>query len=699
MDAQEQNFVEIPLEAFHNEKSVELVGLISSQTLNISIPRGWLLGEENWLEIKFRKSDLLDLAGSSVTISLNGSHVSSHRLTQLSETKQQILIPANMFTQGNNTLTFAGTLYLPDDQGTNCQDWDNPARWLSIEPGGLLHLSFVRRELSMDLSDFPQVFIEPLEEYLPDSARRQTLIVLPEDSTQDDLTSLSIISYTLGSTAETNYDWKPEIVTMSQLRPDIAANRNIVFIGETPPEFQDLVSKDKNYVALLPSPRGVGNAILLIGDKNRQDGFSPASVFSDPARGILLHGNVAYLDPYVPTAPQPFLDNFSFEDLGYPDRTARGIGQQNLIYSLYIPYDIDPTQVKLNLHLVHSPDLDLQNSSFTVYLNGYSVAGILPNALSSTGTPITIGLPAQKFRPGINFVRIRLDLYPPYTSCTRAPEAVWATILNSTTLEVAHRKHPPIPSLEHFPLPFGEYPGVLYVIPDQYDQIDLDYVSRLSFMFGTSARKSEYPPGVITASKFLQMGSSHHNVILLGLPSRNLATMSANALLPQPFTDDGKALQRGYGVYLPTADADASLGLMQIIPSPWANGGTVLVLTGNDQKGLGWTLDVILDTALRDQFAGNVMVIGSANRSEASGESPGQQGSQPMFQQIADASNIPLIGPVLQRSGQAFLIPALFAVGIALILVVSILWVWRRVQNRNTPDIIEKSDEPEQNEL
>jgi hypothetical protein len=116
VDAQEQNFVEIPLEAFHDEQSIELLGLISSQTLNISIPRGWLLGEENWLEIKFRKSDLLDLVGSSVTISLNGSHVSSHRLTQLSETKQQILVPANMFTQGNNTLTFTGTLYLPDDR-------------------------------------------------------------------------------------------------------------------------------------------------------------------------------------------------------------------------------------------------------------------------------------------------------------------------------------------------------------------------------------------------------------------------------------------------------------------------------------------------------------------------------------------------------------------------------------------------------
>src|SRR4030095_41224 len=75
--AQSQSFVEIPLETFNEEQPIELLGLISSQTLNFPIPQSWLPGEENWIEIKPRASSLLDLKRSSVTIQLNGLQVAS----------------------------------------------------------------------------------------------------------------------------------------------------------------------------------------------------------------------------------------------------------------------------------------------------------------------------------------------------------------------------------------------------------------------------------------------------------------------------------------------------------------------------------------------------------------------------------------------------------------------------------------------
>ncbi len=99
---QDLNFVEIPLETFHDEKPVGLSGLISSQTLNIPVPQSWLLGEGNWLELKLAPSPLLNLAKSSLTISLNGLQIGSYNLRNVPKTKQRIHIPANMFTQGNN---------------------------------------------------------------------------------------------------------------------------------------------------------------------------------------------------------------------------------------------------------------------------------------------------------------------------------------------------------------------------------------------------------------------------------------------------------------------------------------------------------------------------------------------------------------------------------------------------------------------
>jgi cellulose synthase subunit len=696
--AEDLNFVEIPLETFHDEKPVELQGLISSQTLNIPIPQNWLINEGNWLELKITASPLLDSARSSLTISLNGLQVNSYRFTSIPGTRQHILIPANMFTQGNNTLTFTGTLYLPDDPQTNCQNWDDPSRWAAIDPGGLLHLSFARRDLQVDLSNFPQILIEPLEKYLPEGARRQTLIVLPENITQDDLTSLSTISYELGSHADVNNDWRPEIVTENQLNTDTTANRNIIFIGQAPTEFQAKVGNDKDSVALFPSPWGIGNAVMVIGDQNRQDGFTPASIFSDRAKSILLHGNIAYVDQDPLPEPQPFRNNFSFEDLGYLDRTVRGIGQQNLIYSLYIPYEIEPVLANLNLGLVHSPDLDILNSSFTVYLNGFSIAGILPNSRSSTAEPVTIGLPAKRFRRGINFIRVTFDLHVPHSSCERALESVWATILNSSTLEINYRNHTPIPSLKDFPLPFSDYPGFVYVIPDQYDQKDLGYISRLSFMLGTSSHQSNRPPEVLTASNFAQKGTKYPNVVLVGLPSANSVTRNANDLLPQPFAKVGNSLEDGYGVYLPTSNRDASLGLLQMIPSPWRKGGTVLVLTGNDPQGLEWTWDAILNPALRGNFTGNVMVVGSANRIGTSGTVSAQENPQVVFQQVADAGNIPIIGPILQKSSKIFPLPALVAIGIALFLVICVLWIIRVAKHISIQFVNEKTDETEEDE-
>jgi hypothetical protein len=188
---------------------------------------------------------------------------------------------------------------------------------------------------------------------------------------------------------------------------------------------------------------------------------------------------------------------------------------------------------------------------------------------------------------------------------------------------------------------------------------------------------------VLTASHFQQQSTEYRNVILVGLPSENSVTRSANDLLPQPFEEDGNSLLNGYGIYLPTSDRDASLGLMQIMRSPWVEGGTVLILTGNDPQGLAWAWDTILDPTSRAQFAGNVMLVGSQNRTEA---------SSLVVQQVADVGNIPIIGSWLQGSGKVISIPVLVAIGTALFLIVLISWSIRWARPRKMRNVIESAE-------
>jgi hypothetical protein len=92
------------------------------------------------------------------------------------------------------------------------------------------------------------------------------------------------------------------------------------------------------------------------------------------------------------------------------------------------------------------------------------------------------------------------------------------------------------------------------------------------------------------------------------------------------------------------------------------------------------------------------MVVGSANRSQTAGELSAPSTLQTLFQQIADAGNIPLIGPLLQRYGRDFLGPAGVAVGSALLLTVCVWWFLRVIRNRNASTPVRKEAELEEHE-
>jgi cellulose synthase subunit len=640
--------IDIPLQTLNSDQPINLVGLISTQTIEIPIPTDWNITVQSWLDLDLTASESLDPARSSVTISLNGSQVTSLPLDKATHAIQRIGIPPSFFTQGKNTLSFSAVLYLPDDVATNCAGWEDPSRWLLVGPQSKLHLSLQKKAVASDLSHFPEVFLQSLNRYLPDG-EDQVMFVLPNVTTQDDLNALSAIAFFLGHEGGTSFTLHPQPLTESQFNSLQTKNSNVIFINNIPPQLKKDISTEKNAVAMFPSPWNPGKTIMVIFDKNRDDGYTPALVLGDPERKVLLTGNIAYLDRIRPRTPPAFKNKYSFEELGYLDRTVRGIGKENLIYRVNIPYNIDPALATLTLQLAHSPDLDIRTSSFSIVLNGFTIASILPTAQNASREPIQVDLPPNRFRPGINFIRFSFDLHLPYSSCEKAPESVWATIFNNTTLEFTKRERTPTASLKDFPMPFSdETPGFSFVTPNQLDDQILARLAQLASIVGASSYYGYKPPNVLTADQYLLSENPQVNYIFIGSPFENAAIQKVNEFLPQPFTKDFKQLQEGYGVFIPSYDQNASTGLLQIIPSPWVKNGTILVLTGTDIKGMDWAWSVILDPSARSQFSGNLMVVGSDQRMASSFEenSPG-----PIFQQSPVLINIPIVGKLLQRSG------------------------------------------------
>ncbi len=662
----------MPLAFFNGDKPVQMKGLISTQTLDLPISGRHVITEESWLELEIDASPLLDPQRSSLTITLDDSQISTTRLTEVAGGKKHIVIPPKFFHSGTNHLRFTALLYLTTDIEGVCQNWNDPARWLNIASTSLVRLGTSLGKRRLDLSTFPEGFVDPLDAYQDGEKTARTLFVLPDAPTKDDLHALASLSYTLGTQALPALAWKPEVIRIAQLTPALATGHSLVLVNVFPPELGERVPADKDYIVLQESPWDATRPLLLVADSDRLDGATPVDAFSDPIKKVLLTGSQVFLDPVSAKNPPEFRNSYSLEDLGYPDRTVRGIGESNLTYRFFLPYDIDLNTASLTLDLNHSQDLAIDESSIMIFVNGYSIAGIIPNKRSANLLPIEVSIPPHRLHPGENFLRISFDLKVNYSSCEKLPDSIWATILQSSTIKTQFIKRSPLPPvLKTFPMPFSDNPTAMFVVPDQADSLTLYNVARLSYLFGQSAMLANHPPSAVKASEFIpEMAPA--NVILVGLPAQNPLIMQVNSLLPQPFTEDGLALEEGYGIYAPVENENTPLGLVQILPSPWKPSGVLLVVTGQKDQGLGWAWDILLNRAQWSHFDGNLMIAGADEQTVFSGSTP-----PAVFQTTADVSSIPFIGHFLQSIEPGNLIPAVVSIFASFLLVLLVLFILR----------------------
>lgn len=671
--------IEIPLSDLNGGQPVKLSGLIASANLEVHIPDTLQVVDQSLLSIRINSSELVDQDRSSLTIMVNEQQVSSHGLSEFTGGMLRIDLSSRMFHQGLNILTITAMLHLPDDNETTCSNWDDPSRWLEIGPDSSLRLVVRPTDLPLDLAYFPRAFIQPVDRYVTGTGKNEITFVLPEEPAQDDLSSLVSLSYLFGHDAGGDFNWQPTVI--SENSSDIKAfeNRGVVLLRSMEQVVIPPTQTGIDFILMRNSPWDLSQPLLYLSDQTPQDGFSPVQMLGDPVRRAMLRTNLAYLEPGMIQPPEPLQSEYTFEQLGYLNRTVRGIGEASLIYSVFIPYNIELTNSFLRLVVSHSPDLDVDNSSILVHLNGFTVAGIVPTARSARFEPIEVNLPASRFRPGENFIRLTFDLQLPYSSCERAPQSVWASVDSSSSLHMNFNQVVRTPTLADYPMPYSDYPGVAFVIPDEYDLKTLERIAGLAFQLGQSSQLAYRPPTVFTASNFIPENADGLNLILVGLPTENRHILAINRLLPQPFSDDGKGLEPGYGVYLPEPNQQAAIGLLETLTSPWSSGMVVLVVTGTDAQSLDWTWEVLLDPAYTKKFSGNVMMVGSdARLTESDGAPP-----DITFMNSPEVSHLPVVGNLFQKLEPSNVFPVLVSIETALLALLALLAVLRwRDRNR-----------------
>ncbi|MCI0184860.1 cellulose biosynthesis cyclic di-GMP-binding regulatory protein BcsB [Sulfoacidibacillus ferrooxidans] len=148
-------------------------------------PTTWRLGPGAGLHLDMKNSALLD-SSSAVIISVNGSPVLSHRLSDVTANGLRLFVPFphGLSTGEPVTVAVMVEMFLPRN---NCSENSGDLRrYVTIDPDSWFDLPHYN-ESSSNLSDFPNAYLDNQSDLEP------TTVIVPNHPTSDELTALARI--------------------------------------------------------------------------------------------------------------------------------------------------------------------------------------------------------------------------------------------------------------------------------------------------------------------------------------------------------------------------------------------------------------------------------------------------------------------------------------------------------------------------
>ena len=214
------------------------------------IPPGQTVSDESYLELHFSHSSLINYNTSGLTISLNGTVISSvsfsEETTQL--TVVEMNLPPSAFIQGTNNLLIQVQL-IPYD---SCTDLTNfISTWATLFSDSNLHLPLVTDTTSvadeLNLSTYPDNMVAGM-------AAGKVTFILPEDEPASWKSAVQI-AFEMGDQLDESLD-QISVQYQGSLNEDELAEQNVVLIG-TPSQLPLIYE----WSSVLPAPFESGSSV------------------------------------------------------------------------------------------------------------------------------------------------------------------------------------------------------------------------------------------------------------------------------------------------------------------------------------------------------------------------------------------------------------------------------------------------------
>jgi len=589
------------------------------------------------LEVVYSSSDLVT-PDSILSVLWNGIPLSDRTLIPSTERQTfSIPLPTDGIRPAVNRLEVRALLRLRNE---TCGDDNNPARHLTVYGQTAVRYAYadhrpVQAPVAPDLARYPWPFFQPNPTTAADVA-----FLLPARPSREELEAAAGVSARLGRFA----GGKPLVMRAAEDAGSIPVDlvdANLIYVGKVAglpglraardlpiqigadgslaPTEGAPAEPDTGVIMEYPSPTNPARMALAVTGATDEAVLKAGRALSTHVGPRLLGGTYALVtDLALGSAASP--DAAPVAALAAPDGTdgtvsgtVTGVGEHTLSFTLDTPGVVqNPAGLPLDLVVSHSALLDRGRSSVRVILNGLPLTSVALKDVAPTRGSALIDLPSAAVRPGGNKVDLRFSLELPSTAdgdvCARPPnEQAWAVVHPETSVRLSGALAPPSDvTLASYPYPFVERGGMdhtVFVVPGQVDL--LGPVLQLAADLGRSARDQYLAPRVMLADGF-QPGTVDANLVLLGTPTSNPMLGQLGEHLPLA-VDQGEYTRFAFTDRLRLAARNAAdLGIVQEIPSPWAPGRFILVVSSTTEDGLPLSVRALSQPGL----AGNLALIG-----------------------------------------------------------------------------------------
>lgn len=594
---------------------ITLRGVYPSYTLFLPFPEQWQVTDIVLnLQINF-SAQLRDDA--TLNVEVDGIPIASSTLNSLGQNATwNIPIPAELI-EGKEGISIKLLSYLRVTTTDICQDASNPATWVRVGSRSRIMLNYNKINQLPDLSTFPHPFIQNTG-----LSKDRILLAVASDASAAETSSAAYLSSVLGARAS----WRGlELIisTIDSLTEFSAATYQVVLVGTQkklmaqsainaflPTELKNL-NTDTGVIYTMPSPWGNEKALLVVSGESEIGLDRAIKALTNKAFAKLARGNLVLIssDPEDASTQEQNINwkNITLTNLGYSDQIVSGVGKHIVRVEAYLQPGSIPNQAVFHVIFSHSPFISTDRAYLTLWANKQPVSGIYLSEKNEQRSSWDVTIPVEDIEVGLNVFEFIFDLQ--LQDEARCDEfyfdKAWASLHAESALEISPSTNNIRPTLDGLPVPFGD--AALVILPENPSEQEKAAVFQVLKALGQLLGERVANLNILSANTVTPDQLKNSHLILIGHPQTN--PLIDEVLKQAPIQIDSKGRKITSDVVKLELIDYTKVGMIEVLPSPWNNAFSVMLVTGTDDESVGFASNMLVNDANRARLTGDVAIL------------------------------------------------------------------------------------------